>query len=85
MGTLDKRLSKLESGATRESTVVIIHSWLGEGEYFGLTHGDVLIRRRLDETEDAFLARAEREILDQVGSPPLITCFAIRQSEMTTA
>lgn len=85
MGTLDKRLSKLEGCASRESTVVMIHTWLGEGEYHGLTHGDTVIRRRHDETEENFLARAEYELLEKAGNPPVLTCFAVRESDFGNA
>ncbi len=82
MATLNKRISKLEGSASPESTLVMLHSWLGDGEYHGLQHGDVVIRRQPDETEDVFLARAEGELLTQFGNPPVLTCFAIRESEL---
>lgn len=82
MSTLKKRLSSLEGAASGESTFVMIHSWLGDGEYHGLQHGDAVIRRELNETEDVFLLRAERELLEQFGNPPVLTCFAIRESEL---
>ena len=85
MRNLDKRISKLECQGGRESTVVLLCSWLGEGEYHGVRHGDSVIRRRLDESEEAFLDRAERELLEQCGKPPVLTCFAIRQSELEAA
>lgn len=82
MGTLGKRISKLEGDAGRESTIVMLHSWLGDGEYFGVQHGDTVIRREHVETEEGFLARAYRELLELYGNPPVLTCFAIRESEM---
>jgi hypothetical protein len=82
MSTLKKRISSLENGARGEPTLVMIHSWLGEGEYAGLTHGDTVIRRQSGETEEVFLERAERELLEQFGNPPVFTCFAIRESEL---
>lgn len=85
MSNLDRRISKLECQAGRESTVVLLCSWLGDGEYYGVRHGGSVIHRRLDEGEDAFFDRAQSELLDRSGNPPVLTCFAIRQSELEPA
>lgn len=85
MSNLNRRISKLECQAGRESTVVLLCSWLGDGEYYGVRHGDSIIRRRLDESEEGFLDRAQSELLEQCGNPPVLTCFAIRQSELDAA
>lgn len=82
MSNLKKRLSSLEGDARGGSTVVMIHSWLGDGEYFALTHGDAVIRREQGEAEDRFLVRAERELIEQFANLSVLTCFAIRQSEL---
>lgn len=82
MSTLKKRLSSLEGAASGETTFVMLHSWLGDGEYHGLQHGDAVIRRQPGETEEIFLARAEGELLERFGHPQVLTCFAIRESEL---
>jgi len=85
MSNLGRRISKLEGRTGRESTLVLLCSWVGDGEYHGVRHGDSVIRRRPDESEEAFLDRAENELLDRSGNPPVLTCFAIRQSELEAA
>lgn len=82
MSTLDKRISKLEGDAGTESTVVLLHSWQGHGEYYGVRHGASVIYRQPDEIESNFLDRADRELLVLHRNPPILTCRAIRQSEI---
>lgn len=85
MSILKKRIGKLEGGANRDAVVVLLHSWLGDGEYHGLCHGNKLIRRMAAETEEAFIDRAQEELVKLFPAVPVLTCFAIRLSDLEAA